>query len=486
MLTAKTWLRSIAAACFVIVPAVYFAGYTNPAEAQSFDCSRASTPVETLICRNASLGDLDTKLSQLFHERLVSNPAQRERLLADERNWVVQRDKQCMVEAGKTATSDQLDCLTGAYRDRLAVLQADAGNVEISGGGSPNQALCQAIGQKYRAFMSSAKTSDPSFDPQEVLRNLGEQKSSGVSVADWVMDEVDGDKIVAWATKQNPPLSIPPEIVNGIKGNGTENLTLDHPPGSDIYVVNGTAGTLFCYGPGVYFRAENGRAVPVAGPQGWYSGDSWESGASCMVLRSVGTVDGAAAMFEETKNTSRIGDYSVNVVPWREDHFEAGCTATFRFSQRFVALDWRNPANEPDQCNGSDCGKLKAAAWQLAGAVQAHAEAIAPWRKTQIASLTAAQARQFKTMVAAAASDTDKEAISTADDASVQSPLLLPLVEGGKLYLAKVGHLQFHDAYLPGWKIILQHLTDGQLDEDDQVSFELDMQSDRLLGVTIK
>lgn len=477
MLTAKTCLRSIAADCFAIILAGYFAGYINPVAAQSFDCSKASTPVETLICRNAALGDLDTRLSQLFHERLASDPAQRERLQADERKWVVQRDKQCMADAAKTATSDQLDCLTGAYRDRLAVLQADAGTVEMSGGGSPNQALCQALGQKYRAFMSSAKTSDPSFDPQEVLRNLGEQQSSGVSVADWVMDNVDGDKMIAWAKAQTPPLSISSEILDAIKGYGDRTQTLDHPPGSDIYVVNGTAGTLYCYGPGVYFRAESGQAISVEGPQGW------DSEGSCMVLRSAGAVDGTPAMFEETKNTARIGDYSVTVMPWRGDHFEPGCTATFRFSQRFVPLDWRNPEIEPDQCNGSDCDRLKADAWQMVEAVQAHADSTEPWRKMQIASLTAAQARQFKTMVAAA-NDTGKEIISKADDASVQSPLLLPLVDGGKLYLAKVGHLQFHDAYLPAWKIVLQQLTDGQLDEE--ASFELDMQSDHLVAVTIK
>jgi uncharacterized protein YecT (DUF1311 family) len=58
----------------------------------SFDCSKAATPVEKAICRDAELAKLDKELSQLYAKVLET---QGEKVKESQRAWIVERDKQC-------------------------------------------------------------------------------------------------------------------------------------------------------------------------------------------------------------------------------------------------------------------------------------------------------------------------------------------------------------------------------------------------------
>ena len=59
--------------------------------AQSFDCAEASTPSERLVCDDRKLAEFDITLADEVKKALAAAPAQRERLLGDERRWVAER-----------------------------------------------------------------------------------------------------------------------------------------------------------------------------------------------------------------------------------------------------------------------------------------------------------------------------------------------------------------------------------------------------------
>ncbi|WP_109110668.1 lysozyme inhibitor LprI family protein [Azospirillum sp. TSO35-2] len=80
--------------------------------AASFDCGKASTPVEKAICADQRLSDLDSELGRAYKAALQSNAAPAD-LKAEQKSWVVQRNR-CTDTA----------CLASAYQARLAALSA--------------------------------------------------------------------------------------------------------------------------------------------------------------------------------------------------------------------------------------------------------------------------------------------------------------------------------------------------------------------------
>lgn len=90
-----------------------------PAGGPSFDCAKASSPVEADICANAALAKLDLELATLYgqlHEAGGTQPAQNQ--LRDlQRQWLRGRDSRCSAAADRTA------CLTEEYRRQRETLE---------------------------------------------------------------------------------------------------------------------------------------------------------------------------------------------------------------------------------------------------------------------------------------------------------------------------------------------------------------------------
>ena len=85
------------------------AAQSNP----SFNCVRASSPDEVLICQREDLGRLDRRLSSTyFNLRNSLGGRARARLEADQSRWLAERQG-CGRDYG---------CVLGLYRQRLAEL----------------------------------------------------------------------------------------------------------------------------------------------------------------------------------------------------------------------------------------------------------------------------------------------------------------------------------------------------------------------------
>jgi uncharacterized protein len=101
---------------FSAVVALLFAG---PLEAQAFDCSKASTEVETAICGNAELKTLDDALANAYAQvKSMSSAAEQKMLVRSQKRWITTREGCPQSEAGLIAcvhdeTSKRLRLLSG-------------------------------------------------------------------------------------------------------------------------------------------------------------------------------------------------------------------------------------------------------------------------------------------------------------------------------------------------------------------------------------
>ncbi len=348
-------------------------------------------------------------------------------------------------------------------------------------------AICQSFVQKYRDMLASAPASGERFYPEDVLGNLSKAASTGVTLASSLINKVEPDKLTDWAKNEDPSFSIPPALIASIKENTHNSQWLDRLPGTNLYAVNGTAGSDGCYQSGVYFKTEAGQAVAVDGPGNW-------SDAACMVTRRFGTIDETPVAFQA--HDWEIGTHQFTLTPWQGSEFGTDCTVTFAFTQKFTAFDPSNSDVPADECTGAACEGLKKASWDLVRDVQANSQGLLGWAADKSHQLTPAQNQEFEAIMSAVSSagvaslqsiagpDVD---MVTADDASVDFPLVFPLVVSGKTYLAEIRHHQVRPhMLLPGWQVTIHHLTDGQLDEADKAVFQIGMQGDTLADATIK
>jgi uncharacterized protein len=90
-------------------------GGAQPAAAASFDCARAHTAVEEMICGEWQLERLDERMATLFERAREAEGADRDALLAAQRAWLQTRD----------ACTDTA-CLEQTYRERIAALGGGA------------------------------------------------------------------------------------------------------------------------------------------------------------------------------------------------------------------------------------------------------------------------------------------------------------------------------------------------------------------------
>ncbi|TRL33381.1 DUF1311 domain-containing protein [Methylosinus sporium] len=92
------------------------------AQAASFDCAKAITTREKLICSDRNLSDLDTRLGRVYKERralLGRNGV--EQLRRSQSSWIGFIDIVCPLEAPERAIRSQprVKCLDAQYRKRL-------------------------------------------------------------------------------------------------------------------------------------------------------------------------------------------------------------------------------------------------------------------------------------------------------------------------------------------------------------------------------
>jgi uncharacterized protein len=92
------------------------------AQATSFDCAKAASGVEKLICGSAKLSELDDALDKAYKEtRTNSSQDEAKRLVSDQRQWLKESRNTC----GDT------NCLEQAYLSRIKSIKQATGNAAL-------------------------------------------------------------------------------------------------------------------------------------------------------------------------------------------------------------------------------------------------------------------------------------------------------------------------------------------------------------------
>lgn len=150
--------------------AVCFLLFFQPALSASFDCGRASTVTEKMVCNNDRLSSLDTELGDLFHLVVADAIAsQKQNLIAEQRVWISQIRNSCRDE----------DCLQSAYMDRLRKLSV----VDDSNGSEGKYVF--ATGEKsgqLLEFQRALRQMDVDGPLTECTRMIRLEQSGGAQV----------------------------------------------------------------------------------------------------------------------------------------------------------------------------------------------------------------------------------------------------------------------------------------------------------------
>lgn len=113
--------RLIALACGLAVMASGGAAW-----AASFDCARASSVREQMVCADPDLSKRDGEIGQLYRGALARlSPAGATRLRQGERQWLTFLDAACL-SSGAPGRGERRSCLQNAYGDRIEDLKLAA------------------------------------------------------------------------------------------------------------------------------------------------------------------------------------------------------------------------------------------------------------------------------------------------------------------------------------------------------------------------
>jgi uncharacterized protein len=497
----RLWLATLVL-LFIAALATGNLAPTPSALAQSFDCDKAKGQIEDAICSDVTLGELDTATEQVIEELLVAERSQHDQILAEERAWIAKRDQECrMTRMGETPT-----CLITPYQQRLSDLKARRDRDPIAKETERHRVgLCQSLIPKYRLARSQIAAHPPRqpIESDQVLDSLTASSDTGVTLSSLGKGGLDPTKFNEWAKAQQPPIKIDRDLLDQIANGGASVVDVDQLPETDLYAVNGTAGTASCYQLGTYFEVKNGQARAAPLPL------VWNHGACGVAQRSFGEVDGVpVALQEEPPGHSEDRKFDKDVIylaPWDSGHFGPSCSATFQFQQKISFLapsDTDDPGSNssrergPDVCEGDDCEALHNAALDLVRDIQTNSSPIQAWRDNQIALLTSAQGAEFAAMDAlaepskgtSAASPMIKSAEDAYMDGTMGNPLILPLVVGGRVYLARAGHIYTPDVPDPDWEVEFDLPGDPQNENELTVAadFEIVVENGALKEVSIQ
>jgi uncharacterized protein len=131
--------------------AAMFIIHTRPAlAAPSFDCAKAQTSAEHLICADDGLAALDAEMAEAFAQSLAraKDPARRQARLSAQRQWLAGLSTICglpklgEVETARRTTATK--CVGDAYQKRVAELQRQPG-IFYAVDDQRGRAVCNAV-----------------------------------------------------------------------------------------------------------------------------------------------------------------------------------------------------------------------------------------------------------------------------------------------------------------------------------------------------
>jgi uncharacterized protein YecT (DUF1311 family) len=100
-----------------------FAAPAHAKEHPSFDCDKASTTDEKLICGDHKLAEIDRRMGEIYMAaRATLSETERKALLEAQRNWLGGHDAACGITGANNVPDEAAECFIKRYRARIAEL----------------------------------------------------------------------------------------------------------------------------------------------------------------------------------------------------------------------------------------------------------------------------------------------------------------------------------------------------------------------------
>jgi uncharacterized protein len=144
-------------------------GLAPHAFAASFDCNKATSPTEKLICSDAQTSALDSKLQQTYKTALNATDAYGKKALAKEqRNWIQYTRGVCQDTA----------CLRQVYTDRIAMLARNEKNI-LDGEVYSHCEMPTSSNTDGRECVNVVPIRDPNYRVDSFNKSLAQEKQNG-------------------------------------------------------------------------------------------------------------------------------------------------------------------------------------------------------------------------------------------------------------------------------------------------------------------
>ena len=155
-------------------------GLASLARAAGFDCARAGTPVEKLVCADAILSQADEDLAQAYG-RAMAQARQAGAVREAQRRWLAQDRNRC----------SDLACLRASYARSLAALQAGRR------GSDPDVALCEQVAEHARrGILDKLLVARVGEQPLSMLGDVAGEPGVGTHLANFWDLDLDGDSVI--------------------------------------------------------------------------------------------------------------------------------------------------------------------------------------------------------------------------------------------------------------------------------------------------
>ncbi len=177
---------SAAALCQAEVAASYAANpalANTPLSAASFDCAKATTPLEKIICANKEVGMADHVLAEAYRDfanGLKDDPKERARLLKSQRIWLAQVPEECRLYDADPPPADvactrarlearfsalvgcmdgeaSAECVDSAYVDYVKEIEGERASFDCTAPKTPLQIVICADGELGQGDLAVAQ-----------------------------------------------------------------------------------------------------------------------------------------------------------------------------------------------------------------------------------------------------------------------------------------------------------------------------------------
>jgi hypothetical protein len=236
-------------------------------------------------------------------------------------------------------------------------------------------------------------------------------------------------------------------------------LTVSALPGTNVLAANSIGGTANCNST-VFFSASHGSTQVVPEPKNWKD----DVGGGCGLTRSFASVDGIPVVIDDGLDSGPSLASTLTLTPWGNGKWLDPCRADFVFAPHFdpakTLNDWAGLNNwEANDCGADGCDGFRRATLDLVEQTQADRAGV---EGHLLATMTVAQREEYQRLkrVAdrpdAADAPTDGDAAEhpkTAAALTETMPLLLPMLVGDRVFLARVGHFTIGWRVFSDWKV---------------------------------